>query len=100
MHNWTFCLHQSKLTKVYMANPFVPQLDIRIDLESLCIHRCVHLNRIEDKHATFSSCMSDKLALILNEPALMVESYLHSLLDNLPTENKFVIVGTCNTSLM
>ena len=65
-----------------MANPFVPQLNIRLSLESRCIHCCVHLSRIKNKHATFSSCMSDELALILDEKTILVESYLHSLLDN------------------
>ena len=54
-----------------MANPFVPQLDI--SLESLCMHRCAHLGCVDDKHVTFSSCMSDKLALILDEATFLVE---------------------------
>ena len=84
MHN--FRLHWLEFIKVYMANSLVPQLNIGLVLESLCIHRCVHLGRDEDKHVNFSSCMSDKLDLILNEANFLVESYLHSLLDNLATK--------------
>ena len=42
------------------------------------------------KHATFSSCMRDKLALILDEATFLVESYLHSLLDNLANRDQIL----------
>ena len=65
MHN-SFHLHRSEFTEAYMFNPLVPQLDIRLDLESLFIHCCVHIGHVEDKHVTFSSYISNKMALILD----------------------------------
>mgnify|MGYP006889231907 CR=1 FL=1 len=84
-----FCIEWS-LIEVYMAYPFVSQLDIGLNLESLCIHRYVHLNRVKDKHVTFSSCMSDKLAFILDEATFLVESYFHSVLDNLANRDQIL----------
>ena len=49
-------------------------LVIELSIESLCIHLCAHLSHVEDKHVTFSSCVSDKLALILDEANFLVES--------------------------
>ena len=50
--------------------------------ESLRVHRGVYLRRIDDKHAAFSSSMSDKLAFTLDEGTSQVESFLNFYLQN------------------
>ena len=89
MHK-SFCLPRSEFTEVYMANPFVQQLNIKLSLQSFCIHLCVHLNRVEVKHVIFSFCLSDKLALILDEATFLVESYFLLCSTIWPTETNFL----------
>ena len=80
MHN-SFLLYWLEFMEVYMAKSLIPQLDICC---VYCVCQCwFRPCCVEDKHVTFSSCTSDIPILVRDEPTSMVESYFHSLLNNL-----------------
>ena len=79
----SFRLHVLKLLEIDMANSLVPQVQVGFDFEALCKHGRFYLGRCEDKHATFTTAVSYDLIASFDEAPIIVESYLHSLFDNL-----------------
>ena len=79
----SFGLHILNLLKINMANSLVPYVQIRFDFEALCKHGQFYLSRCEDKHTVFSAVVSYDSVTFFDEAPLIVESYLHSLLDYL-----------------
>ena len=66
-----------------MANSLVPYIQVGFDFEALCVHGRFDLGRCEDEHTAFSAAVSYDSVAVFNEAPLVVEAYLHSLLDNL-----------------
>ena len=79
----SFGLHILKLLEIDMANSLVPYIQVGFDFEALCVHGRFDLGRCEDKHTAFSATVSYDSVAVFNEAPLVVEAYLHSLLDNL-----------------
>ena len=79
----SFGLHILKLLKINMANSLVPYVQVRFDFEALCKNGRFDLSRCEDKYMAFSAAVSYDSVTFFDEAPLIIESYLHSLLDYL-----------------
>ena len=89
MHNY-FGLHWPELFETYVAITFVPQLDIRLPFESLCLHHGGYIDLMGDKHSAFSPTTRNKFSLVFDETAVEVESNCHSLLHYLSYRNQIL----------
>ena len=79
----SFRLHVLKLLELDMANSPVPHVQVRFYFDALCKHSRFYLGRCEDKHATFTTVVNYDLIASFDEAPIIVESYLHSLFDNM-----------------
>ena len=79
----SFGLHILELLKINMADSLVPYVQVGLGFEALCEHSRFDLGRCEDKHTTFTTTVSYDSAVFFDEAPLIVEAYLHSLLDYL-----------------
>ena len=79
----SFGLHILELLKIDMADSLVPYVRVGFDFEALCKHGRFDLGRCEDKHTAFSATVSYDSVSFFDEASLIIESYLHSLLDYL-----------------
>ena len=79
----SFRLHVLKLLEIDMVNSLVPQVQVGFDFEALCKHGRFDLGRCEDKHTAFSAAVSYDSVAFFDEAPLIIESYMHSLLDYL-----------------
>ena len=89
----SFRLHVLKLLEFDMDNSLVPQVQVGFDFEALCKHGRFYLDRCEDKHATFTTAVSYDLIASFDEAPIIVESYLHSLFDNLTDRDQVFCYG-------
>ena len=79
----SFGLHVLELLEIDMADSLVPYGQVGFDFEALWKHGRFDLGRCEDKHTAFSAAVSYDSVAFLDEAPLIVEAYLHSLLDYL-----------------
>ena len=79
----SFGLHILELLKINMADSLVPYVRVGFDFEALCKHGRFDLGGCEDKHKAFSAAVSYDSVAFFDEAPLIIESYLHSLLDYL-----------------
>ena len=71
-----------------MAEPLVPQVDIRLDLLLFRKHNGAHVVGFEDKHPPFTTPLRDYLAFLFYEAVEMRESNLHTLVDDLNNRHR------------
>ena len=77
-----------------MAEPLVPQVDIRFDFLSFRKHSGSHIVRFEDEHPQFSTPLRDYLAFFFfDEAPEMSKSNLHALVDNFSDRHQ--VLGDC-----
>mgnify|MGYP000205663853 CR=1 FL=1 len=79
----SFGLHILELLKINMADSLVPYVQVGFNFEALCKHGQFNLGRWEDKHAAFSAPVNYDSVTFFNETPLIIESYLHSLINDL-----------------
>ena len=91
-HN-LFRLQLLKPSKIDVADPLMPQVDIRFNFLSFGEHCSADVVRVEDEHPPFSSILCDDLSFFFNEAAKVGEPNLHSLFDNLSDRHQ--ILGDC-----
>ena len=83
-----FDLHILEPLKINMADSLVPYVQVGLGFEALCEHGRFDLGRCEDKHTAFSATVSYDSVVFFDEAPLIVESYLHALLDYLPDRDQ------------
>ena len=79
----SFGLHILKFLKINMANSPMLYVQVKFDFEARCKHGQFDLGRGEDKYTAFSVPVSYDSITFFDEAPLIVESYLHSLFDDL-----------------
>jgi hypothetical protein len=79
----SFGLHVLKLLEIDMADSLVPYVQVGLGFQALCEHGRFDLGRCEDEHTAFSATVSYDSVVFFDEAPLIVEAYLHSLLDYL-----------------
>ena len=85
-----FLLHRLELIEIDVANSLVPQLCVGIGFHAFCEHGRSYLVQIENEHSALSSFVRDDSALFFDEITALVESNLHSLLNNLADRDKIL----------
>ena len=78
-----FCLQLLKPLKIDVANPRMPQVNIRFDFLSIGKHCGADVICVEDEHPPFSLPLRDDLPFFFDEAPEMGEPDLHSLIDYL-----------------
>ena len=85
--------HSTKPLEVYVADSFVPQLNVCLGFETFGVHGRFYLVRIEDEHATFSPSLGYESAIFLDEATFIVEANLHALLHDLADQGQSFCYG-------
>ena len=80
---YSFGLHVLELLEIDMADSLMPYVQVGLGFKALCEHSRFDLGRCEDKHTAFSATVSYDSVVFFDEAPLIVEAYLHSLLDYL-----------------
>ena len=79
----SFGLHILKLLEINMANLLVPYVQVGFSFEALCKHGRFDIGRCKDKHVAFTTAVIYDSVAFFDEAPLIVESYMHSLFDDL-----------------
>ena len=88
----SFRFHRFEFVEIDVANSLVPQL-VGVDFRAFCEHGRFHLVRIENEHSAFSSSARDDSALFFVEAPVLVELYLHPLLNHLADRDQILRAG-------
>ena len=81
--NNLFRLQILKPLVVDVANPLVPQVDVRLDLLPFRKHNGADIISVEDEHPPVSTPLRNYPALFLDETPEVRKPHLHSLVDDL-----------------
>ena len=87
----SFRLHRFEFVEIDVANSLVPQLNVGLGIRAFCEHGRLHVVRIEDDHPALSSFLRDDSALFFDEAPVLVESYLHPLLNHLAERDQILL---------
>ena len=71
--NHMFQLHLLKLSEVDVANPLMPQVDVRLELVHFREHSGANIIGFKDEHSSILASLRDDPTFLLNEASMMSE---------------------------
>ena len=81
--NHMFQLHLLKLSEVDVANPLMPQVDVRLELVHFREHSGANIIGFEDEHSSIPVPFCNDSTFVLDEASMMSEPNLHTLIYDL-----------------